>query len=271
MNKAAISDINNELKEIIENASGVIFKIGMDGSCMYVSPEFGRLCGTRKTEKLIGSKLVDCIHPDDMASCLLAVRTILHTRKPLHNIIHRILIKEGNYLWFSTSATCVFDEQGKPLYGIGLSQDITDRKKTEDLVLKEKELLDSIVNSLPGIFYILDQEGNLLRWNQNFERITGYHAAEIRRMKAVDFFRNDDREYIVERISRVFIEGRSDAQAELINNQGIGTFYYFTGHAVRFENRVCLIGMEDRYQRKKKSRRSDPSHLRTIYAGYQSH
>ena len=43
-------------------------------------------------------------------------------------------------------------------------------KETE----KEKELSLSIINSLPGIFYLCESNGKFLRWNKNFERISGY-------------------------------------------------------------------------------------------------
>jgi hypothetical protein len=36
-------------------------------------------------------------------------------------------------------------------------------KETE----KEKELSISIINSLPGIFYLCESNGKLLRWNKN--------------------------------------------------------------------------------------------------------
>ena len=62
---------------------------------------------------------------------------------------------------------------------IGTMLDITERKQAEELILKEKELSNTIINSLPGIFYLQDEQGKLVRWNKNVELTTGYTAEEI--------------------------------------------------------------------------------------------
>ncbi|PWT74904.1 MAG: hypothetical protein C5B59_10075 [Bacteroidetes bacterium] len=108
---------------------------------------------------------------------------------------------------------------------------------------KEESLSDSIINSLPGIFYLIDDEGNFLRWNKRFESVSGYSAEEISRMKPVDFFSENDKEYIISRIQKVFTEGISDAEADLLSKSGSSIPHYFTGQFISFDNKPCLIGM----------------------------
>src|SRR4029078_8624016 len=58
--------------------------------------------------------------------------------------------------------------------------DITERKKSQELIIRERDLSDSIINSLPGIFYLRDlATGKCLRWNKNFEAVTGKSGEEI--------------------------------------------------------------------------------------------
>jgi GAF domain-containing protein len=45
--------------------------------------------------------------------------------------------------------------------------------------LKEKNLSDSLINSLPGIFYVFDEAGRFLRWNHNFVQVTGFSDEEM--------------------------------------------------------------------------------------------
>ena len=40
----------------------------------------------------------------------------------------------------------------------------------EIALLEEKRLVESILSSLPGVFYIIDAEGRMVRWNRAFEQ-----------------------------------------------------------------------------------------------------
>ena len=48
------------------------------------------------------------------------------------------------------------------IQAIAAGIDITERKKAEAFIIKEKELSDSIINSLPGIFYLRDSAEALI-------------------------------------------------------------------------------------------------------------
>ncbi|MCC5807264.1 MAG: PAS domain S-box protein [Opitutales bacterium] len=116
------------------------------------------------------------------------------------------------------------------------------REQAEESIRTERSLNEQIVNSLPGIFYVIDEEGRFLRWNENFERVTGYSSKEMRRLHPLDLFRGTDVELIAGRIREVFETGRSDAEATLVGKAGQGALYYFTGLRIEFDGRRCLIG-----------------------------
>ncbi|HEX4851274.1 MAG TPA: PAS domain S-box protein, partial [Puia sp.] len=105
---------------------------------------------------------------------------------------------------------------------------------------KEETLSDSIINSLPGIFYLFDHEGKFLRWNKRFELVSGYSANEIARMHPRDFFSEKDKDYISGRIQKSFVEGVSDAEADLLTKDGNSIPHYFTGQHILFEEQSCL-------------------------------
>ncbi|MBS1597200.1 MAG: PAS domain S-box protein [Bacteroidetes bacterium] len=108
---------------------------------------------------------------------------------------------------------------------------------------KEKNLSDSIINSMPGIFYLIDHNGKFLRWNKRMETVSGYNYNEIADMHPLDFFEDGEKNYIASRIEKVFIEGISDAEANLFTKNGRKIPHFFTGQLIQFENKPCLIGM----------------------------
>jgi two-component system cell cycle sensor histidine kinase/response regulator CckA len=117
-----------------------------------------------------------------------------------------------------------------------------ERKRAEKMIWNERNFSEASLNSLPGIFYLYDQAGNFLRWNRNFERVSGYAAEKIARMKPLDFFAGDERDYVAKKIEEVFMEGAANAEAHFVAKDGTRTPYYFTGHKIQVEGKSCLIG-----------------------------
>lgn len=107
----------------------------------------------------------------------------------------------------------------------------------------EKILSDSIINSLPGVFYLYDRSGKFFRWNENFEKVSGYSGEEIKRMHPTDFFDGDEKVLLEERISEVFEKGYADVKANFFTKGKKHLTYYFNGRKVIFSDVEYLIGM----------------------------
>ncbi|MFH2028447.1 MAG: PAS domain-containing protein [Nanoarchaeota archaeon] len=120
---------------------------------------------------------------------------------------------------------------------------LEDLENAKRLIEKERALSESIINSLPGVFYVFDDKGKFKRWNKNFEIVTGYSSEECSKMTAIDLFEGEDKQHIAERIKQVFIKGNADAEAELVTKKGIKIPYYFTGHMIKIDNVPNLIGL----------------------------
>ena len=70
------------------------------------------------------------------------------------------------------------------------------RNWAEEAVAREKKLAEDIINSLPGIFYLYDEQRTLVRWNKKHEEALGYSAQELGQMHVIDFFEGDDKALI---------------------------------------------------------------------------
>jgi PAS domain S-box-containing protein len=121
--------------------------------------------------------------------------------------------------------------------------DVTERVKFNEEIIKERNLSDSIINSLPGIFYLYNETGKFLRWNKNFETVTEYSAGEISKMHPLDFFDIADKELLAEKIANTFLEGEDNVQADLLKKAKKKTPYYFTGKAIEYGGSPCLLGV----------------------------
>ncbi len=123
------------------------------------------------------------------------------------------------------------------------SHNINERKQAEEELRKAKTFSESIIDSLPGIFYFFDEKGKFLRWNKNFEEVSEYSSEEISRMSILDFFRGKDKKIMDSRIQEVFIKGKSTAEAEFISKSSKKNPYYFTGLRIMIGDTPYLGGM----------------------------
>ena len=124
-----------------------------------------------------------------------------------------------------------------------MASDIHDRKEIEDSVRREKQLSDSMIDSLPGVFYVFDSTGRLIRWNRNFEQSSGYSHEELARMQATDFFTDDEQQSLAERVQEVFTKGEAVLEADFVSKDGSRTPYVFSGTRVMFGNEPALVGL----------------------------
>ena len=135
-------------------------------------------------------------------------------------------------------------------------------------ILKAAEVSDLVINSLPGVFYVQAQSGRYLRWNKNFEEVSGYSSEEIATLSPLDFFETVDHPRIAAVIRKVFEQGEGEIEITTITKCGDKIPYFFNGKAVIYEGEPCLLGMgidiSERINAQKEVK-SSVSHLQALF------
>jgi PAS domain S-box-containing protein len=62
---------------------------------------------------------------------------------------------------------------------VGCFRDVTDRRRTEQRLRRSEERLRTLVENMPVLVDAFDEDGNIVMWNSECERVTGYRAEEI--------------------------------------------------------------------------------------------
>ena len=96
----------------------------------------------------------------------------------------------GEKLW-DTTLTPVFKE-GDVTYIVGSSQDITERRQTEEQLWEKTSQLESFFNVALDLLCIADTNGNFIKVNKAWEEILGYPTIELEKKKFLDFIHPDD-------------------------------------------------------------------------------
>lgn len=103
--------------------------------------------------------------------------------------------------------------------------------------------LEMLIRSLPGVFYLFDPSLKFLRWNRNFEKVTGFSREEFRNVSVNDLFRGEDWERIRSTIGHIFETGEGCVEARMVTKDGSRVPYFFTGISATIEGTPFLVGM----------------------------
>jgi len=154
-----------------------------------------------------------------------------------------IIRKDGTsrtILWNTRVLTGV---GGEFIGTVTIGRDVTERLEALRAVAREKEITDSIIASLPGVFYQIDRSGSFARWNEHLSKASGYSDEEIAAMSPVELFNGEDRATIEQSIAHVFRDGHVEAEARLVAKDGTSRPYLFTGVRKEVDGIPMLIGM----------------------------
>ena len=161
---------------------------------------------------------------------------------PVINRLIEITALNKNGREFPVELSIIPIRQGGDQFFCGFVRDITERKKAADQIIRERDLSDSVINSLPGVFYLQDTTGKYLRWNKIFEDVSGYTVQEIMAMHPLDFFEEEEKQKVSKKIEKVFSNGYAEIETVVITRHGKRIPYFFTGQLIQYEGKPCLIG-----------------------------
>ncbi|MBE0646732.1 MAG: PAS domain S-box protein, partial [Bacteroidales bacterium] len=104
-------------------------------------------------------------------------------------------------------------------------------------------ILDTTIDSLPGIFYVMNRQGYFVKWNQQFKQVSGYSVEELSVIHALELFQGPDKRKLAASVGEVFQTGYSTVEADFVAKDGTSTPYYFTGKKIQDNGATHLVGM----------------------------
>ncbi|RUQ29225.1 MAG: PAS domain S-box protein [Candidatus Competibacteraceae bacterium] len=168
-----------------------------------VSPEYAAMLGYDPAQfKETLSAWTARLHPDDRADAVKIYQDYIAGRIPEYRVEFRQRSQSGEWKWILSRGKLVErDADGRPLRMLGIHTDITERKRVEAALERERGFLKILIQTVPYLIWLKDPEGVYLACNPRFERLYGAKEAEIRGKtdydfvdrELADFFRENDR------------------------------------------------------------------------------
>jgi PAS domain S-box-containing protein len=177
--EAALRDAERKYRGIFENAGEGIFQSTPDGRFLAANPALAYMHGFASAEELIHSSpdisqqiYVDPARREDF-------KRLLEEQGAIRDFEHQVFRKDRSKIWISVNARVVRDEKGDIQYYEGTAQDITDRKQAENELIKQKEILQQIVDHIPVMINFTDSEGRIGLVNRVWQQTLGWSLEEI--------------------------------------------------------------------------------------------
>jgi PAS domain S-box-containing protein len=136
----ALHESEEKYRLLIENQTDLVVKFETKGRFLFASPSYCEMFG-KEEEELMGKKFMHMVHKDYQEITSKAIEELY--RPPYTSYVEQRVLAKGKWLWVAWATKAVLDEGNNVIAIISAGRDITEKKRTEEELLRsEKELRD---------------------------------------------------------------------------------------------------------------------------------
>ena len=121
--------------------------------------------------------------------------------------------------------------------------DISARVAAERRFAEERSFVLNALNTLPGIFFVADSGGRMLRWNRRLEDVSGYSMEELRSNPYSNLAPPELRAQFVAAFAKVLSGMRMEGEVEVLCKGGMRVPYYFVSDRLESQGQTCVVGV----------------------------
>ncbi|WP_413160191.1 PAS domain S-box protein [Capilliphycus salinus ALCB114379] len=158
--EAALCESEQRFRVIFEQAEVGIIAVSPSGNFLLANPKFTEIVGY-SVEELLTKTYQEITHPEDLPKDLALVEPILTGKIPRFSFEKRYICKDGSEIWVNLSGSLVRNPKGEPEYIISIIQDISERKKTEAILLDREAILSNLCENttlMMGVVELINHE-----------------------------------------------------------------------------------------------------------------
>ena len=161
-----------QLVAIVESSDDAIIGKTLEGIITSWNPGAARIFGY-SAEEIIGKSMLTLIPPDRINEEPETLRRIARGEKVDHFETIRVR-KDGKRINVSATTSPIRDSSGKIIGASKIARDITERKKTEEVLRQQAALFDQTYDAV----IVWTWNGPITFWNRGAENLYGFSRAE---------------------------------------------------------------------------------------------
>jgi PAS domain S-box-containing protein/diguanylate cyclase (GGDEF)-like protein len=177
-----LRETNLFLQNILESSDAIsILYTDCEGTILYWNKGAENIFGYT-AEEIIGHHKADILYPQDEAETqqrIAEVKTSIFKNKKGAGCEVRELTKDGRKLWINVSLTPRLDEHGQVRGILGIGQDITERKRMEEMLLTAAQEWRATFDAISDIVCLVNSERKIIRCNKAMTNLLKKPFADI--------------------------------------------------------------------------------------------
>ncbi|MGA2228204.1 MAG: PAS domain S-box protein, partial [Syntrophobacteraceae bacterium] len=177
----ALQNSEEKYRELVENANSIIMRMDNVGKVTFFN-EFAQSFFGYSGEEILGKNVVGTIVPEFESTTArdlrLMIEDIVANPDRYANNENENMRSSGERVWIAWTNKPIRDEHGQIAEVLCIGNDVTERKRAEEEVMRAKEDWERTFDAVPDLIAILDRDYRIVRVNKAMADKLGVTPAE---------------------------------------------------------------------------------------------
>jgi PAS domain S-box-containing protein len=218
----ALRQNEERYRSVVEDSPGLLCSFLPDGEISFVNTAYCEYFDKTR-EELVGSNFTSLI-PEESRQAVLDNILSLTVDSPLMTHEHKVIATDGQIRWHRWTNRAFFDDRGHPVLFQSFGEDITEHKKIDEALQKNKRWLEYLVSSNPAVIYTSKASGDYgaTYISGNVTSLTGYEAKDFVENSSfwINHIHPDDKQRILDGLPSVFEKGYHSHEYRFLYKDG---------------------------------------------------
>jgi len=174
----ALRESEERYRTILENVEDGYYEVDLAGNLTFFNDSMCRISGIPK-EELMGMNNRQYSDQENAEKVFQAFNEVYRTGEPRRECDWEIIRRNGSKGCVEASISLRKDASGKPIGFRGIVRDITERKRTEELLRESEEKFQQLFDEAPVGYHAYDTQGRITKVNRTELEMLGYTLEEM--------------------------------------------------------------------------------------------
>jgi PAS domain S-box-containing protein len=205
-------------RTLVETSPDGITLVDMDTNIVMTNEQGAKNLGYTLKE-VMGKSSFDLIAPEDAPRIMETVQDLVEKGK-ISNVEFNFIHKDGSRVPIEYNAALVLDENGEPMYLMGISRNISERKKAENIIKESEEKYSNLFQSSNDAIFLHDLDGNIIDVNQKVLDLLGYSKKVAKKLNVSKFHPKEELEKSKNAFKVIMEKGQVNFEIDFKKNNG---------------------------------------------------